>query len=91
MYMLVAYDISNARRLRRVAKTMARYGVRVQYSVFECSLTPERLARLVLELRDLINHRYDKVVFYRLCEQCYARICDCKPERVPAVSDIFVW
>jgi CRISPR-associated protein Cas2 len=43
MLMLITYDISLAdpegqTRLRRIAKHCLDYGVRVQYSVFECDL-----------------------------------------------------
>ena len=33
-YYLVAYDIANPRRLRRVARLLERHALRVQYSVF---------------------------------------------------------
>ena len=42
---LVSYDIANAKRLRRVAKTLESYGTRLQYSVFECPLDDLRLAQ----------------------------------------------
>ena len=48
--MLVSYDIAGtesregAARLRRVAKICEQYGERVQHSVFECRLSPERFA-----------------------------------------------
>lgn len=43
MLMLITYDISlsdpeGQTRLRRIAKHCLDYGVRVQYSVFECDL-----------------------------------------------------
>ena len=38
MLTLVAYDITNAKRLRRVADVCENFGVRVQYSLFECRL-----------------------------------------------------
>ena len=45
MMVLVTYDVSLAdpegqRRLRRLAKICLDYGVRVQYSVFECEIDP---------------------------------------------------
>jgi len=42
---LVSYDIANAKRLRRVAKTLESYGTRLQFSVFECPLDDLRLAQ----------------------------------------------
>ena len=72
MDVLVSYDIAGtenregAARLRRVAKICERYGERVQHSVFECRLSPERLARLVGEVQDVIDRNRDSVIFYRL-------------------------
>jgi len=36
---LVAYDICNPKRLRKVALTCEDFGIRRQYSVFFCRLT----------------------------------------------------
>ena len=38
MLTLVAYDVSDPKRLRSVARVCEDYGVRVQYSIFECYL-----------------------------------------------------
>jgi len=43
---LVSYDISNPKRLRKVARSLEGFGVRLQYSVFECPLDDMRLAKL---------------------------------------------
>lgn len=70
MDILITYDIaetdgSGASRLRRIASVCERYGERVQFSVFECRLSPTRLARLVGEIEDVIDHRRDSVMVYR--------------------------
>lgn len=53
MFVLVTYDVSTTtkagrRRLQRVAKACLDYGQRVQNSVFECQLDPEKWTRLRL-------------------------------------------
>lgn len=63
---LVSYDISHPKRLRRVAKAMEGFGVRLQYSVFECPLDELRLAMLKAVLQPLINHDEDQVLFVSL-------------------------
>lgn len=63
---LVSYDISHPKRLRRVAKAMEGFGVRLQYSVFECPLDEMRLAMLKAALQPLINHDEDQVLFVSL-------------------------
>ena len=70
MDVLVAYDIADtdgvgAARLRRIAKVCEKYGQRVQFSVFECRLSPERLARLIGEMEDVIDSDCDSVMVYR--------------------------
>lgn len=63
---LVSYDISDPRRLRRVAKEMEGFGVRLQYSVFECALSETRFAALQSALHELIKHDEDQVLFISL-------------------------
>ena len=70
MDVLLTYDIadterSGASRLRRVAQVCEKYGQRVQLSVFECRLSPERLARLIGEVEDAIDSHRDSVIVYR--------------------------
>jgi CRISPR-associated protein Cas2 len=63
---LVSYDICDAKRLRRVARSLQGFGVRLQYSVFECPLDEVRLAKLKSELHGLLNHDEDQVLFVSL-------------------------
>lgn len=63
---LVSYDISHPKRLRKVAHTLEGFGIRLQYSVFECPLDDLRLAKLKTELHDLLNHEEDQVLFVSL-------------------------
>ncbi len=63
---LVCYDICDDKRLRRVFKTMRNYGDHLQYSVFECQLTPSDLARCHAELSAIIHHQQDQVLFVNL-------------------------
>lgn len=70
MDVLVSYDIAEtqgrgARRLRRVAQVCEKYGERVQFSVFECRLSPTRLERMLGEVQDLIDPDLDSVIVYR--------------------------
>lgn len=63
---LVSYDISHPKRLRRVARAMEGFGVRLQYSVFECALDALRLAQCRSELQPIVNHDEDQVLFVSL-------------------------
>lgn len=70
MDVLIAYDIADttgdgAKRLRRVAEVCLTYGQRVQFSVFECRVSPTRLQRLIGQLEDVIDPTLDSVMIYR--------------------------
>src|SRR5262249_30637126 len=60
---LVSYDVCDPKRLRKVARSLEGFGVRLQYSVFECPLDDLRLAKLKAELQPLLNHDEDQVLF----------------------------
>lgn len=63
---LVCYDIANEKRLRQVHKLMRGFGDHLQYSVFECQLTPMDLTRCRNELSKIIHHEKDQVLFVDL-------------------------
>jgi len=63
---LVCYDVANDKRLRRVFKTCKNYGTHLQYSVFECDLNARERTKLERELRDIIKHDEDQILFVSL-------------------------
>lgn len=70
MDVVVTYDIDTTtregeRRLTRVARICEGFGVRAQFSVFECRVGPVALARLMAQLEDEINPTTDSVDLYR--------------------------
>ena len=66
MLTLVAYDICDPKRLSRVAKVCEDYGVRVQYSVFECRLDEDEFTDFWLKLLDVIEESEDRLVAYKI-------------------------
>jgi CRISPR-associated protein Cas2 len=71
---LVAYDICEPKRLRKVAHTCEDFGQRRQYSVFMCRLSAKDLVRLKSRLYDIIDLKVDQVIFVPLCNRCAACI-----------------
>jgi CRISPR-associated protein Cas2 len=63
---LVCYDICDDKRLRKVFKIMRNWGDHLQYSIFECQLTPTDLAVCRGELAEVIQHAQDQVLFVDL-------------------------
>lgn len=63
---LVIYDITNPRRLQKVAKIMEDYGRRVQNSVFEILTTTRVINELKNRIEGIIRDD-DFVVYFELC------------------------
>ena len=64
--LLAHYDIADSKRLRRVFKTCKNFGDHLQFSVFECDLSPMERVRMESELKELIHHGEDQVLFIAL-------------------------
>ena len=63
---LIAYDIRDPARLRRVCKVMEANGERLQYSVFICDLTKTELIHLRAASEKIMNLAEDSVVIVDL-------------------------
>lgn len=72
-YYLVCYDIHDPKRLRRVAKQMEGYGLRLQESVFRCRLSDRQLSRLKWEMQKIIDPS-DEILYVRLCNTCVSHV-----------------
>ena len=71
--MIVSYDVETTtsegrRRLRKVAKACKGYGVRVQFSIFECSVGPSQIVLLRASLLNLIDPARDSLRFWYLSD-----------------------
>jgi CRISPR-associated protein Cas2 len=71
---LVCYDISDPKRLRKVATACEDFGVRRQYSVFLCRVSATDMVRLRSRLYEIINLQEDQVLFIPLCGNCVKAI-----------------
>ena len=68
---VVCYDLNTTeeggkRRLRKVAKVCEAHGQRVQWSVFECSLTPVNYEMMLKKLRNIMDPKLDSLRIYVL-------------------------
>jgi CRISPR-associated protein Cas2 len=69
---IIAYDVSDDRRRYHLCKALERYGMRIQYSVFELFLTDKELQKLVDQLNNLIDNAADRLLVLQLCGGCHA-------------------
>ncbi len=70
---VISYDISKDKIRNKVASELENYGKRVQYSVFECELTEEKLKKLYAKLLKLCAEE-GSIRIYVICENCRKKI-----------------
>lgn len=85
MRLIISYDISDTRLRNKVSKILSEFGERVQFSVFECSLTHDQYInlrnRLVAE--SLLKRRKQyKIYFYEISSTSTGRIKRVGPKPV---------
>ncbi len=70
MIYMFCYDIANPKRLKKVAKSLERVGIRIQKSFFQCEMEKkemEQVKRIILKELKLME---DSFFIYRICEKC---------------------
>lgn len=70
MKYIICYDISDNKRLYRIAKALNFSGYRVQKSFFSCDLSDGEYQSLLSEILSRIDPDKDKVAIYKICEKC---------------------
>ncbi len=63
---IVAYDIGDPKRWRRIFRIMNGYGEWLQLSIFQCRLTMQRYAELIALLDGIIHHSDDHIILLDL-------------------------
>jgi CRISPR-associated protein Cas2 len=71
---VIAYDTPSNSRRRKLAKLLEGYGLRVQWSVFECNLRREQLQQLRQRLERLIVPEADSVRLWPVPERSCALV-----------------
>jgi CRISPR-associated protein Cas2 len=85
MLRLLSYDITDAKRRRRVVKLLEGSARRVQYSVFETFMSESELSALVSKtLPFILSEEGDSLLVYRLCGSC-------APQRRAWGSEVIDW
>lgn len=63
---LVAYDVRDPRRLRRIHKKLSGFGETLQFSIFQCELTYAEKLLMVGEVSEIIHHMEDRVLIVNM-------------------------
>ena len=69
-FLVVAYDIADDRRRRKIAKILMQYGLRCNESVFECLLTEAKIQKLKQQMEKFADAGKDSILYYYLCLPC---------------------
>ncbi|CAK8724790.1 CRISPR-associated endoribonuclease Cas2 [Candidatus Electrothrix laxa] len=64
--MVIAYDITDNKRRRKLFRVLKSWKLSAQYSVFECKLTRAEASELFLQLTDLLDEEQDILLLARL-------------------------
>ncbi|NER22910.1 MAG: CRISPR-associated endonuclease Cas2 [Symploca sp. SIO1B1] len=74
LFYVVAYDIPDDKRRKKVSDLLEGYGKRVQYSVFECQLSQVKIDELRSRLRQRVKLSEDSVRFYPLSRHTLGQV-----------------
>ncbi len=97
MLMLVSYDVNTEdaegrRRLRHIAKVCENWGIRVQNSVFECTLDWAQWVALKAMLESICRPDLDSLRYYNLGNNYRGKVehYGAKPTVDPATDTLIV-
>jgi CRISPR-associated protein Cas2 len=86
-FCVVVYDVADDRRRTHISKVLEKYGVRVNFSVFECMFTENQYARVQQILKDKMKEKEDIIVYYPVCVNCFTKIVY-QPEHKKTVKTV---
>ena len=73
MTILAAYDIHEDSRRAKVAAALQRWGDRIQFSVFVCTVEEDDYPKLIDSVKQIIDHNADSFLVLRQCSACWER------------------
>lgn len=92
MAYLVAYDITEPKRLRRICRILEGFGTRLQYSVFWCDIETSTMLNLWDILLHFIAEEEDKLAAYPIDARAKAHALHAgkPPETDMGEEDFFI-
>ena len=75
MNYLITYDVENNKNRKKLSDLLEGYGVRVNYSVFECEFNKTKLNKLLKQIKEqkLYDKSIDSIRFYHICQNCISK------------------
>jgi CRISPR-associated protein Cas2 len=75
----VCYDISSDKMRTRIEKVISGFGLRIQYSVFDCCISTYQLSQLIEKLRKAVSLKLfdkttDSILIIPCCNDCFKKM-----------------
>ena len=70
MNFIVTYDVRDDRRRARISALLAKNGVRIQRSVFQCVLELGEMTEIVFTCEGILDLDVDVLQVFTMCEGC---------------------
>ncbi len=70
MVYMICYDIAHPKRLRKTARILEDFGLRVQKSFFQCEISAQGMEKLKTAILKVIDQKKDYLYIYPLCRAC---------------------
>ena len=64
------YDIKDTRRRNKISKSLERFGIRMQKSIFQCDVSQEKADEIWKALIEILLQKEDSLLFFPLCDSC---------------------
>lgn len=74
MIILLTYDITDPKRLKRLNKFLKEFGINSQKSVFECDIDDAGLRRIRMYCKHCLDLKTDSVLIYKICYGCQKKV-----------------
>jgi CRISPR-associated protein Cas2 len=95
MLHLVSYDLPSTpagdRRRARLARYLEGLGLRVQMSVFELDIAPQKMPSICAGIEERIDTSEDSVRIYPLCGTCTAKVNRMGREAPLESAALMIW
>ena len=73
MKYLITYDIEDDKKKKKYQMNLETFGYRVNYSVLNAELKPNKTKKTHWKLEELVDKKYDSLRFYHICEKLCAK------------------
>ncbi len=73
MFVVLAYDCSSQKRVRKALCISRKYLLQVQYSVFEGDITRTKFNEMINEFSRILDYNQDKLIVYKFDSTKYTK------------------